>query len=199
MRINVNNFFKFFDSTNFSLFSQSFFINISAFFIYKLTKKKRHFRKIATVFLILGVVLYCSVLEIYPYQPLVPKIRINENYYYVTDFREIVTAYQRDVILFLNEFNDDYLAILHESILWTGYGLINISKQRLLSRMYLEVLEHDNELSLPAQTIVVIPINLGKVRMSYKNALYLKKFWNVNSVIKSITFSNGVWGVLYIH
>jgi len=117
-------------STRLILYSNPLFPLLCGLSSFSLLREKS-FKRVVKA-LIFFTLISLSTLQVYPYQPLIPRIQTKYGLYYVQDHRLINTIYQRSVAFFLNLY-DEYLDIAPDAgIHPTLYGLMDLPKHRLI-------------------------------------------------------------------
>jgi hypothetical protein len=95
-------------------------------------KFPRNVRKIFASF-ILFIIISVSILQVFPYQPLIPKESVRGISFPVQEFRLIVSVYQRFTLRFLNTYNNGFNIYLEDSIRWISYAFMDLYKQKLIT------------------------------------------------------------------
>ena len=101
---------------------------------YIMPSKDLHFKHTIQTIAIFSLICV-TLLQVYPFQPLIPKISTNYGNYYVLDLRQVNTVYDRSLISFINTY-DLGLNIATDYLTWWQIGgLADPSVQALLTRI----------------------------------------------------------------
>jgi len=155
-----------------------FFAGLSLSFVASKTRKR--IRRTALVTMIFGLVCF-SILQTYPFQPLVPKIETAYGIRYTNDYREVNTDTQLAAIRFLVKY-DDHLKIAANGISkWQMYGLTNATFQGLISN------DDPTSPQFASTPIVLISLDASKVG---KQVVFYERYV-LEPGFRSLTYSNG--------
>lgn len=132
-----------------------------------------------------------SVLQLYPFQPLIPRISTSYRSYYVVDWRQVNTAYDRSVIRFANRHNAKLPVATDNIMKWLIYGLADPSFQALVTKDdLLSARGVEAPLILVSNDVDSHVIPSGREAMAYE--YYVRQAIQKNSVI----YTNGKSHVL---
>jgi len=179
-------------STRLILYSNPLFPLLCGLSPFSQLKEENSFRRVAKA-LIFFTLVFLSILQVYPYQPLIPKIQTKYGLYYVKDFRLINSIYARSVVFFLN-LHDDHLSIAPDAGIHPMlYGLMDLPRHRLIMEEE-PVFSHE----IQSPLIVFSPsIRSNPIPNTWKYATAYHDYFLKSIQNKSIVYSNGDWYIFF--
>jgi hypothetical protein len=145
-------------------------------------------QKIFTSF-VLFIIICISILQVFPYQPLIPKESVRGTSFPVQEFRLIVTVYQRSTLCFLNTYNYRFNMYLEDSIRWVGYAFMDLHKQKLITSE--DPIIQNTKPS--EQSLVVISPSSRANYIVYSHASAVMDYFSDTSQNYSLLYTNGEW------
>jgi len=145
-------------------------------------------RKIFTSF-VLFIIIYVSILQVFPYQPLIPKESVRGMSFPVQEFRHIATVYQRFTLRFSNTYNDRFNMYLEDSIRWISYAFMDLYKQKLITSSDPVI----QDAKLGKQSLVVISPSSRANYIIYSRAVMVMDYFSEAGQNYSLLYTNGEW------
>lgn len=94
--------------------------------------RRRNLGSFLLVCALFGLICF-NMLQVYPCQPLIPKVQTNYGESYVVDWRQVTTVYDRSLISFASSYVRDLKVAVDGVLWWQIQGLSNTSLQELLT------------------------------------------------------------------
>jgi len=161
-----------------------FFVGATLYFL--LYRKHWRFKYILEVAIILSLICI-SMVEIYPYQPLIPKTSTEYGDYYVLDTRAVNTIYDRSLLSFVDSY-ETHLGIAADYLTWWQvYGLTRPSVYAQLTD--LTPLSSQNETT--PLLIIVHTDSEAHAFPSYKDAVAYKAYAEYALQWQNVLYTNG--------